>query len=66
MAIVPNTVELERYEAAEPARAPATVMYPGAFGYPPNQLAARRLIEEIFPTLAGLRPDVRLQLVGSE
>jgi polysaccharide biosynthesis protein PslH len=62
--LVPNTIDVDGYSPGAAAR--ATLVYPGLFTYPPNRLAAVRLVDEIFPALVELRPDARLQLVGSE
>src|SRR2546421_2813328 len=45
IAVVPNTIEVERYGAIERSYGGMTLVYPGAFEYPPNRLAAGRLIE---------------------
>jgi glycosyltransferase involved in cell wall biosynthesis len=66
VAVVPNTIDVPRYERDGPPANEAAVVYPGAFAYPPNQLAAARLVDEIFPALAQSRPDAKLSLVGSE
>ncbi len=63
--VVPNAVEVDRYPGAARQDAPATLLYPGAFIYPPNATAAARLIEEIFPPFAERVPDARLVLLGS-
>jgi glycosyltransferase involved in cell wall biosynthesis len=41
-----------------------TVIYVGHYPYPPNARAALRLIERVFPLVAGHLPDARLLLVG--
>ena len=63
IAVVPNTVDVERYETGT---APGlTLVFPGTFDYPPNRTAITWLLEEIFPAVADARPDARLVLVGS-
>jgi glycosyltransferase involved in cell wall biosynthesis len=62
MAVVPNTIDVGAYECGDGAG--TTLLYPGVFSYPPNRLAAARLVDEIFPALAKVRADARLQLVG--
>jgi glycosyltransferase involved in cell wall biosynthesis len=63
-AVVPNTLDVSRYEELERAEEPATLLYPGIYAYPPNQTAARRLLA-IFPRFADLAPDARLVLLGA-
>jgi glycosyltransferase involved in cell wall biosynthesis len=64
IAVVPNTVDTDRLARAEPPAGGPVLVYPGAFGYPPNRTAARWLLDEIFPALLSARPDARLVLVG--
>jgi glycosyltransferase involved in cell wall biosynthesis len=66
IAVVPNTVDTDRVARAEPPTGSPVLVYPAAFGYPPNRTAARWLLDEIFPALLNARPDARLVLVGSE
>jgi glycosyltransferase involved in cell wall biosynthesis len=65
--VVPNTIDVGRYARTGDSTAPTptALLYPGVFEYLPNSLAATRLVDEIFPALARVRPDVRLTLVGS-
>ena len=62
--VVPNTLDVGRYEALARDERPATLLYPGNYGYPPNQAAARRLLE-IFPAFAERVPGAHLVLLGS-
>ena len=64
IAVVPNTVDTDRLARAEPPAGGPVLLYPGAFGYPPNRTAVRWLLDEIFPALVSARPDARLVLVG--
>jgi glycosyltransferase involved in cell wall biosynthesis len=66
IAVVPNAVDTDRLPRAEPPSGGPVLVYPAAFGYPPNRTAVRWLLDEIFPALLGARPDARLVLVGSE
>ncbi|MEZ5098541.1 MAG: glycosyltransferase family 4 protein [Thermoleophilia bacterium] len=65
--VVPNGIEQTRYADVAAARRPpagrTTVLFPGTFGYGPNALAARLLVEEILPLLPG-GEATRLLLVG--
>jgi glycosyltransferase involved in cell wall biosynthesis len=65
IAVVPNTVDMDRLVRAEPPAGGPVLVYPGAFGYPPNRTAVRWLLDEIFPALLNSRPDARLVLVGA-
>jgi polysaccharide biosynthesis protein PslH len=40
------------------------ILYMGTFSYPPNQVAAKLLIDEIYPQLQIDRPNCRLLMVG--
>jgi glycosyltransferase involved in cell wall biosynthesis len=66
IAVVPNTVDTDRLARAELPAGQPVLVYPAAFGYPPNRTAVRWLLDEIFPALLSARPDARLVLVGSE
>ena len=63
IAVVPNTVDAVLPARAEPA-GDLVLVYPAAFGYPPNRAAVHWLLDEIFPALLDARPDARLVLVG--
>jgi glycosyltransferase involved in cell wall biosynthesis len=62
--VVPNAVDITRYEQLPRDEEPATLIYPGNYGYPPNLAAVRRLFE-IFPAVAERLPGARLVLLGS-
>jgi glycosyltransferase involved in cell wall biosynthesis len=62
--VVPNTIDVDRYARTGEPGPPTALLYPAVFEYLPNGLAAARLVDEIFPALANVRPDVRLALVG--
>lgn len=66
IAVVPNTVDGDRPARAEPPPGGPVLVYPAAFGYPPNRAAVRWLLDEIFPALLAVLPGARLVLVGSE
>ncbi|MFL5887277.1 MAG: glycosyltransferase family 4 protein [Thermoleophilaceae bacterium] len=63
LAVVPNAVDVSRYEHLERDEEPATLLYPANYAYPPNRTAARRLLE-IFPAFAERVRDARLVLLG--
>ena len=62
--VVPNTVDTDRLARAEPPAGDPVLVYPAAFGYPPNRTAVRWLLDEIFPALLSAWPGARLVLVG--
>lgn len=62
--VIPNGIELERFHAQAIERDPATVLFVGNFAYPPNQDAARALIDTLLPQIRQALPQARLQLVG--
>lgn len=61
VALIPNTIELPEAEGL--AEDPATVVYSGFFAYPPNDDAARRLVE-ISDSLQSDAVSHRMVLVG--
>ena len=65
--VVPNTVDVDGYSRASAAVAgnPRSVLFSGAFGYPPNAEAALWLAREMLPQLADRFPDAQLALVGT-
>ena len=73
--VVPkNGVDVPRYEKARarqcerPAQVNPTgkvLIYPAAYGWKPNVVAALFLIQEFFPRLAGVSPDCQLLIAGA-
>jgi len=73
-AVVPNGVNVSHYSSIRSgqhplppdlAPSPHTLIFTATFGYFPNAIAAKLLIEDIFPKLQALYPDSRLLLVGA-
>ena len=62
--VIPNGIELERFQLPWAARDPATLLFVGNFAYPPNQDAARILLTKIMPAVWRDMPRAKLQLVG--
>ena len=71
--VVPNTVNVDHYEAVRARMCPQpeslpqnrrTLIFPALFQWEPNAAAANFLIEEVFPDLARVFPDCQLLLVG--
>jgi glycosyltransferase involved in cell wall biosynthesis len=64
LSVIPNSIPTEYFRRERaPASAP-TVIMTASFGYPPNQLAARILLEQIFPLVRRDQPDAELVLAG--
>jgi glycosyltransferase involved in cell wall biosynthesis len=71
MCVVPNGVETNAYRLiGSPAlgddwgSGPMTILYPGLFGYPPNEDAALSLITRVLPAIRASGRRARLVLVG--
>jgi glycosyltransferase involved in cell wall biosynthesis len=71
--VVPNAIDIDAYarnNASRPsATSPAeafTVAFTASFAYPPNVVAADRLVAGIFPALTATIPDARLLLIGRD
>ena len=61
--VVPNGVDEELFELAEPAGG-QTVLFFGDFDYEPNARGVARFLSEAWPLVAKRRDDARLRLVG--
>jgi glycosyltransferase involved in cell wall biosynthesis len=62
--VVPNTVDVASYTCTATGRRACALMYAGSFEYPPNVVAARLLVEDVFPELSARCPAATLMLVG--
>ena len=62
--VIPNGIELERYEPNFRDREAHTLLFVGNFEYPPNQDAARLLVERLLPQIRERAPGTKLQLIG--
>ncbi len=62
--VIPNGIELERFQLRATQRDRHTLLFVGNYDYSPNQDAARLLIERILPQIRQQLPSARLQLVG--
>ena len=73
--VIPNTVDVEHYRpvrdgslappSAPRQRAPV-IAFVGAYAYPPNEMAARILVQQVLPALEREHADVSLLLVGRD
>ncbi|MEM9465645.1 MAG: glycosyltransferase family 4 protein [Actinomycetota bacterium] len=64
IAVVPNVVDVESYDeqyAGRDANPGSGMVFPATFSYPPNEVGARFLLDELTPRL----PDVPLTLAGA-
>ena len=59
--VVPNAVDVHSYAATSPPRVPRRLVFPATFSYPPNEEAAREIVERLAPALRGHT----FELVGS-
>jgi sugar transferase (PEP-CTERM/EpsH1 system associated) len=63
---VPNGIDLEHFQPTEPLRSSGPrVVFCGVMNYQPNEEAAIRLIQQIWPKVRQERPDARLVIVGA-
>jgi polysaccharide biosynthesis protein PslH len=64
--VVPNAIQLDRYGPPTPSGDHFTVAFTASFSYPPNEVAAQRLMTGIFPPLADRVSRARLALIGRD
>ena len=71
--VIPNSIDVEQYknikskQCQPPPELKDThpnILFLGQYNYPPNAIAAKLLIEEIYPQLKQRYPNCRLLLVG--
>ena len=62
-AVIPNGVDMERFQAA-PEQPGARLLFIGSFRHFPNIEAFRFLLEQILPRLRRVRPDVEVTIVA--
>ena len=62
--VIPNGIELARFQPRDLERDPFTLLFVGNFNYQPNQDAVRVLIQQILPQVRLRAPAAKLQLVG--
>jgi glycosyltransferase involved in cell wall biosynthesis len=66
VARVPNGVDTVYFAPMDMPEEPATLVFVGAFSFPPNIEAARVLVHEVLPEVRRSVPEVRLRLVGRD
>jgi glycosyltransferase involved in cell wall biosynthesis len=62
--VVPSGIAVDDYAWPSGERGPVMV-YPASFGYPPNVVAARRLVDGVHPRVRAAVPAATLMLVGA-
>ena len=63
--VIPNGIELERFPWQGEGRERQTLLFVGNFEYPPNQDAARLLVDGVLPQIWRELPEAKLRLVGN-
>jgi polysaccharide biosynthesis protein PslH len=64
--VVPNGVDLEYWHRRARQLGTDEVVFSGAMHYPPNEDAARFLVDEVMPRIWSDEPDVRVKVVGRD
>jgi polysaccharide biosynthesis protein PslH len=62
---VPNVVDAAAIKPVVPATAERCALFVASFGYEPNRVGLRFLLDEVFPRVWAQLPDARLTLVGA-
>jgi glycosyltransferase involved in cell wall biosynthesis len=65
LTVVPNGVDLDHFSPLSGEREPATLVFSGKMSYHANVTAVQHFVQEIFPLVRRLRPEVRLRIAGS-
>lgn len=63
-AVVPNGVDLDYFRPAPQPELRGHIAFSGSMDWRPNQDAARYFVQEIFPLLQRVRPDLECTFVG--
>ncbi len=64
--VVPNGVDLARYEFREAPPAGERILFVGDLSWPPNAEAVRWFAERIWPIVRARRPSASVEIVGRE
>lgn len=64
LAVIPNGLDLERYEGEWGEKMPDSLIFPGSLTYPANWDAMAFFLEEVFPLIRARRPGVVLSITG--
>ena len=63
--IIPNGIDLSKFQQMDTLRNPHTLLFVGNYEYPPNQDAVRVLVNQILPKVRETVPTAKLKLVGN-
>ena len=63
--VIPNGIELERFPWRSEGRERQSLLFVGNYEYPPNQDAARLLVDRVLPQIWRELPEAKLRLVGN-
>lgn len=64
--VIQNGVDVDFFNPGSVVTVPGRLVFEGTMAFPPNQLAAHFLVEEIMPLIWAQRPDASLTLVGRD
>lgn len=62
--IVPNCVDLGRYQEIDGHPSPDTLILPGSLTFPANYEGAAFFIQQVLPLIHNRRPDIRVLITG--
>lgn len=65
MTVIPNGVDIARYQPGEAALEPDSLVYSGALTYHANFDAVDFFLREVFPRIRAQRPQTRLYITGA-
>ncbi len=65
LAVVPNGLDIGRYDGPFDSPRPHTLIFPGALTYPVNRQAMHFFLSKIFPRLRATDPQLTLSITGS-
>ncbi len=66
VAVLPNGVNLEEFQAGSAQKAERTIIFSGKMSYHANVTAALHLVQEIMPQVWRQDPTIEVQLVGKD
>ena len=66
VAVVPNGVASDELRPLGTPAEPATLLFTGTLGHPPNAEGIRWFVERAWPAIRAARPDARLLVVGRD
>jgi glycosyltransferase involved in cell wall biosynthesis len=63
--VIPNVVDVAQYARAHGPACPNTLVFAGALTYHANYDGARHFLADVYPTILGAVPDLRLRITGA-